>query len=191
MEISTWKASRIDVQQGSFEWLDIRKKHVCASDASIIMGMSPWRTRQELLEEKKGLREVQEINFPMQRGMLLEPQARVLAENLFDNVFIPGVYVSEEYPFMLASYDGISLDEKIILEIKCPGKKAHSDAKKGQIPAYYKPQLQHQIAVCGLDRVHYFSFDGNCGITLREERDGEFIKKMIEMEWDFYQEMIA
>jgi putative phage-type endonuclease len=193
MICSDYKSTRIDVEQGSQEWLRLRRSHVCASDSLIVMELSPWRTRKELLEEKRGEREPQQVNWAMQRGTLLEPKARSFAENLFDTLFIPEVHVSEEYPFMLASYDGISFDGKIILEIKCPGKKAHSEAMHGKIPSYYKPQLQHQMAVRGSDCVHYLSYyeeKGKIeGILIIEKRDEEFIKNMIEMEYEFYDEM--
>jgi putative phage-type endonuclease len=184
------KAKRIDVEQGSSDWLQLRRKHVCASDSLVIMGLSPWLTRQELLEQKRGERAAQLVNFAMQRGTVLEPEARCLAEKMLDTLFIPEVYVSEEYPFMLASYDGISLDEKIILEIKCTNKKNHELARNGKIPDYYRPQLQHQMSVFGSEQVYYFSYNGSEGICVIEYRDETYIKNMIELEKIFYEEMI-
>lgn len=184
------KAKKIDVKQGSDEWLDLRKNYVCASDSIIILGLSPWRTRQELLEEKLGLREPQPVNSAMLRGQLLEPKARAAAENELNELFIPEVYVSEEYPFMCASYDGVSFDKKSILEVKCTNKKNHELSKNGKIPDYYMPQVQHQISILDVDFCNYYSFDGSCGFVVRVPRDEEFIKRMIEMEYEFYQEMI-
>jgi putative phage-type endonuclease len=189
MLVHECKARRINMEQGSSEWLQLRRKHVCASDSPIIMGVSPWLTRQELLEQKRGERAAQIVNFPMQRGAVLEPEARSLAEKMLDTLFIPEVYVSGEHAFMLASYDGISLDEKIILEIKCTSKKNHELARNGKIPDYYKPQLQHQMSVFGSDQVYYFSYNGSEGIFVIEHRDETYIKNMIELEKIFYEEM--
>jgi predicted phage-related endonuclease len=102
---------------------------------------------------------------------------------------MPEVYSSIERPFMLASLDGVCIDNKIILEVKCTNKKNHELAKNGKIPDYYMPQVQHQISVCDVDQCHYFSFDGSCGVIVVVDRDEDYIKRMIEMEHEFYQEM--
>ncbi len=183
------KAKKINVKQGSDIWLALRRQYVCASDAPIVMSISPWRTRGELLDEKRGLIPPQPINSSMERGMMLEDKARKCAEEMLDMLFLPEVYVSNEYPFMCASYDGISFDYKSILEIKCTNKKNHALAKAGQIPDYYIPQVQHQIAVYGADECIYYSFDGEDGIVVRVPRDDIFIARMIIEEEQFYQEM--
>ncbi len=183
------KAKKIYVKQGSPEWHELRRQHVCASDSAPILGISPWRTRGELLDEKRGLIPPQPINSAMERGMMLEDKARKCAEKMLDMLFLPEVYVSNEYPFMCASYDGISFDYKSILEIKCTNKKNHALAKAGQIPDYYMPQVQHQIAVYGAEECLYFSFDGEKGIVVNVPRDDTFIMRMIIEEQQFYQEM--
>lgn len=182
-------AIRHDVEQGSSIWLELRKKHITASDAGIICNMSPWRTRQELLEEKLELREPQQTNSAMLRGQLLEPKARACAEEMLGTLFLPEVYSSIEHPFMLASLDGVCIDNKMILEVKCTNKKNHELAREGKIPDYYYPQVQHQISVCDIDECHYFSFDGSSGVVVVVKRDDEFIKRMIDLEYEFYQEM--
>jgi len=184
------KAIRHNVEQGSESWKQLRKSKVCASDVAILMNISPWRTRQQLLDEKLGFIPPQEVNSAMLRGQLLEPKARALAEDMLGTLFLPEVYTSVKYPFMLASLDGVCIDNKMILEVKCTNKKNHELAKNGKIPDYYYPQVQHQIAVCCVDQCHYFSFDGSSGIVVIVDRDDEFIERMIAMEWEFYQEMI-
>ncbi len=182
-------AIRHDVEQGSPEWHALRLKHVCASDAFEVMGLSKWTSRQEALERKLGIRPQKEQNYLMERGIKLEPIARELAEDMLGNLFIPGVYTSIEHPFMLASLDGVCIDNKMILEVKCTNKKNHELAKNGKIPDYYYPQVQHQISVCNVDQCHYFSFDGRSGVVVVVDRDDKFISNMIEMELEFYQEM--
>lgn len=179
-----------DVEQGSSEWLALRRKHICASDALEVMGLSKWTSRQEALERKLGIIPEKEENFLMRQGKKHEPIARQLAEEMLGMFFIPRVYQSIEYPFMLASLDGVCIDNKHILEIKCTNKKNHALAKEGKIPDYYMPQVQHQMAVCDVDQCHYFSFDGSSGVVVIVERDEEFIKRMIDLEYEFYQEMI-
>jgi putative phage-type endonuclease len=188
----------IHLIQGSQEWLDFRKTRVGASDAVIIAGMSPWRSRAQLLDEKRGLIEPQPMNSSMQRGTRLEPIARALAEDMFDTLFVAEVRVSKEYEWCYASLDGICIDNKILLEIKCTSKKNHALAKDGKIPDYYKPQLQHQMYVCGFDKCHYFSFataeidyEGPAGVVVVEHRDDAYIKNLIELEKKFYEEMTS
>lgn len=180
---------KLDVVQGSPEWHEERKNHVCASDAASIMGLNRWCSRQEILERKLGLIPEVEKTYLMQRGIELEPIARDCAQEMLDTFFIPRTYESLEYPWMMASLDGVCIDNKIVIEIKCTNLKNHELAKNGKIPEYYYPQVQHQMAVCQVDCIHYFSYDGNSGIVVVVERDEEFIKRMIEMEYDFYQEM--
>jgi putative phage-type endonuclease len=182
-------AVKHDVEQGSDEWLELRRKHITASESLIIMGLSPWRTREQLLHEKLGLIPPQEVNSAMLRGQLLEPKARSCAEEMLGTLFIPEVLQGIENPFMLASMDGVCIDNKYILEIKCTSKKNHELAKNGKIPDYYYPQVQHQISVCDVDFCYYFSFDGSSGIVVEVERDDKFINRMIEIEYEFYQEM--
>jgi len=181
----------IQLEQGSQQWLDFRKKGVGASDAIIIAGLSPWRTREQLLLEKRGLIEPQPVNSSMNRGMMLEPKARRCAEEMFETLFLPEVRISPVYPWCYASLDGICIDNKILLEIKCTSKKNHALAKEGKIPEYYKPQLQHQMYVCGFDKCHYFSFDGEEGVIVIEHRDQEYIDNLVELEKKFYEEMTS
>ena len=182
-------AIRHNLEQGSSNWLEFRQKHIMASDAAPMLGISPWRTREQLLNEKLGQIPPQEVNNAMQRGMLLESKGRACAEEELGTLFLPEVLQSIEYPWMCASYDGICIDNKMIIEIKCTNAKNHAMAKNGKIPDYYMPQIQHQIVVCDLDCCHYYSFDGNSGVVVVVERDSEFIKRMIDIEYEFYQEM--
>ena len=41
-----------NVKQGSKEWHEFRARHFAASDAPAMMGVSPHKTRSELLREK-------------------------------------------------------------------------------------------------------------------------------------------
>ena len=42
--------------QGTSEWLENRKNHIGASDAPVVMGVSPWDTPYKLWENKLGRR---------------------------------------------------------------------------------------------------------------------------------------
>jgi predicted phage-related endonuclease len=79
----------------------------------------------------------------------------------------------------------LTADLKNAVEIKC-GKASHKLAEKGEIPIYYRAQLQHQMFVASLDEIDYFSFDGTNGILLTVKRDDDFINEMVDMELEFW-----
>lgn len=177
----------INLKQRSREWLDFRKSHVCASDSPIIMGVSPYKTLDKLFEEKTRCYE-SPTNQWMQRGIDLEPIALSAFEKETGLVLFPCVGLHEN-GWMAASFDGMTLEKDVIVEIKCPGKKDHSLALQGNIPEKYYPQLQHQIYVSGLDKVYYYSFDGNSGKTIEVNRDDSYIQIMLDKLLNFWQSL--
>lgn len=175
------------MDQGSEEWHELRRGKIGASDAPVIMGVSPWCNPQDLWEMKLGLKPPPEIKPHMQRGLLMEAAAREYFYIMTGHEVYPEVYVSPTFEWMMASLDGISKDEKVLLEIKCPGKEDHALAEQGYIPPKYYPQLQHQLAVMQLNSLYYLSYDGQEGVILTVERDQEYIDKLIDKEMEFYQ----
>jgi putative phage-type endonuclease len=171
-----------DLEQGSLEWLKLRKTKITATDAAVIMGASHWKTSLQLYHEKLSEDNNTFRNEAMQRGIDLEPIARDLFEIKTGHKMIPKVVVND---WTMASLDGINAWDEI-LEIKCPGPKDHSIAVSGKIPDHYYPQLQHQMYVCNSEKAFYFSFDGADGVIVEVKRDDEYIEKMIAEEFKFY-----
>lgn len=177
----------LSLEQRTLEWHDFRLNHVCASDAPIIMGVSPWKNVHQLWLEKCMLEEPGSyISSRMQRGIDLEPIALESFKFYTGIEMIPCVVESENKSWMGASLDGISQCKQYIVEIKCPGLEAHAKALSGKIPEYYFPQIQHQLAVTGLPFAYYYSFDGEDGIYLKVDRDEEYIKELIKKEEEFW-----
>lgn len=173
--------------QGSAEWLTHRKNFVGASDAAIILGISPWVTPYQLWEDKLGMAPPKEENFYMRRGSDMEPLARAAFEEEHGIDVFPQIVYHKEHDFLMASLDGLSLDKKTAVEIKCPGPKSHKQALDGIVPPHYMPQLQHQLACIGLPMLYYYSFDGEKGVTIEVQRDDEYIEQMIEEEEKFWE----
>lgn len=173
------------MQQGSLEWLQWRKDKLGASDAAIILGKSPWMTPGQLWEEKLGFREPQRMNPSMKRGHDLEEQARRLYERMVNVLVFPKVIVHPEYDYIIASLDGITLDDTRMVEIKCPGKAIYEMAKQGDIPEYYEIQMQHQMLVTDLKSCDYFCYNGKEGQWIIHKRDDEFIDKELlpKLKW--------
>ena len=166
------------IKQNTQEWLELRKSHIGASDAPIILGQSPWKTAFQLWEEKLGLREPQQINAAMMRGHELEQIARSAYSKHTGVMVEPEVVFHTEKEWMMASLDGLSLDRSIVVEIKCPGEIDHNIAAQGKVPAKYYAQLQHQLAVIGLKRLHYFSYREDSYHIVEVDRDDAFIKRL-------------
>ena len=171
--------------QGTPEWHALRAKSIGASDAAAIMGVSKWTTPYQLWEQKLGLREV-EINSAMKRGTDMEDEARKEFEHLHNVAVFPDVVLSEEYPWAMASLDGISMDRSVIVEIKCVNRFDHQIALEGKVPEHYYPQCQHQMWVTGTFLMYYFSYDPMNPATVIVPRDDVYISDMIEKEKEFY-----
>lgn len=176
----------IALEQNTEEWLEFRKTKIGSSDAPIIMGESPWKTPQQLWEEKMGLKESSYENAAMQRGKQLEAQARKAFEQETGLVVWPNVLIHPEHEFIIASLDGITMDGQAAVEIKCPGEKTHQMALSGEIPKHYQIQMQHQLAVTGLKEMFYYSFDGQSGVILKVQRDDALITTLLEKEQEFF-----
>ena len=176
----------IKLEQGSPEWLAWRKTVITATDASIILGNNPWDTPYTCWQRKLGLIEEKVSNEAMERGKRLEPDARDQFNGIWFKNMQPMVVESSEYDFLGASLDGISDDGKNILEIKCGGSKLHSMASRGEIPAYYKDQMQHQLLVTGADKCFYYSYDGRDGICIEVYPDPEYAKTFLPLARAFW-----
>jgi len=179
----------LDLQQGSQEWLEVRKDKIGASDAPVIMCVSPWKTPFQLWESKVKGGGQNVTTQAMQRGISMEPEIRRAHESATGKRFLPVVAQSIEYPWMIASLDGLSEDMTSAIEIKCAGKNDHDHAKSGLVPDHYLPQLQHQMFVCGLDSITYVSCshnDINDIVSIRVVRDDEYIEEMLRAEECFY-----
>lgn len=182
----------MNIEPYSPEWYLLRKVKIGASDAATIMGMNLWEKPYDLMLEKLGLLPPKEMNERMQRGLNLENKARDLFYRLTKKVMLPKVVISKYHDFMFASLDGIDMWGKEILEIKCPGKHAHNMAKKGKVPSYYYPQLQHQLSVTGLQMAYYFSYDGEEeGAIVEVPRDDIYIGHLVDAEKEFFTTMLS
>jgi putative phage-type endonuclease len=130
------------------KWLQDRRKGIGSSDAPAVLGVSKWKTPYRVWQEKLDLVPDQEDNEPMFWGRTLEPIIRQrYADETGRTVDIPPLMASESHPFMLASLDGLTRDDRIV-EIKT----ARSDHDWGdpgtdQVPDVYQVQVQHQMIV--------------------------------------------
>lgn len=148
---------RIDIEQGSPEWLELRRKHYkSASRTPVVMGISPFSNVDKLFKElKEGIRPYQ--NHAMKRGNELEPQVREWVNESLGDTFIPKVGLRGEY---LASLDGINLEGDTIIEIKV-SEHTHRYLLDhgGEVPPHYEAQIQHQLYVFGAERAYLIAYN--------------------------------
>lgn len=193
----------VDFLQGSADWLLWREGGIGGSDAPAIMGASPYQTRQGLLIQKvtKKAKFGRKTNTgktsAMMRGINKEPEVRQDYIDRTGNVIKPACCISDEYPWMRASLDGLTNDLALIVEIKCPKYEDHFAALAGTVPSHYWPQVQHQLACTGCSRLHYVSWSDNKRLDLptqalaivKVKPDKTYIDYLIAEESAFVQEM--
>lgn len=174
--------------QGTQAWKEMRKSKIGASDAPVIMGNSPWKTPYQLWQQKLGQCGDDYVNSAMLRGQELESHARELLEKALDRVFYPKVCQDPAYEWRIASLDGITSDEKVICEIKCPGIKDHTIACQYSVPEKYMPQLQHIMAVTGHEKIIYASYyePTRDFIYFDVLRDDTYIELLTHKELEFW-----
>ncbi len=179
--------AEVILEQGTDAWHRFRKDKIGASDAPILMGVSKWKTAYQLWEEKMKDEIDTKTNYAMERGKELEAKARKCYESIKQKSFLPYVGSRFDYPFLIASMDGLSLDRKHGVEIKCPGIVDHGTAMNGHVPVHYIPQLQHQMFVCDLPSIDYFSYvSDDDHVTVPVARDDDYIADMLQKELAFY-----
>lgn len=151
----------LSLQQGSAEWHEHRRTHWNASDAPAMLGISPYKTRAELLREyATGI--APEINEATQRrfdaGHRYEALARPLAEEIIGEELYPCVGVAGR---LSASFDGITLLEETIWEHKTLSESLRGcmrDQGNGaDLPEHFRAQLEQQLMVSGAERALFMA----------------------------------
>lgn len=178
------------MEQNTPEWLEFRRNKIGASDCPAILGISPYKTPYQLWEEKV-FRKQQEQNSAMARGHMMEEEARQEFEKLTGIAVMPKVMVHLQRDWQMASFDGVSFDGEIFVEIKCPNAEIHQMAEDGRIPAHYYAQLQHQMCVIDAKQGYYFSYNGRKGALVPVNRDDSYIETIIEKESKFLECMTS
>ena len=180
----------VNLRQNTPKWLEWRSQGIGASDAPAIMGENPWKSPNYLLQEKCNCTSYSP-NAAMARGTALEPEARKRYERKFGIRIAAACLQSTNYEWLRASVDGLATDGSTVVEIKC-GESAYRKASTGEVPDYYFGQLQHILAVTGLDEIDFW-----CYLPTRPEihipvaRDDSYIKRMLEVEHAFWQQVVS
>ena len=147
------------------EWLEMRRKTMGASDAPIILGISPWSSPHEIWLSKMGMDATEETQA-MRLGHYL--QSGVALEALHQ---IGGSVVAEE-PFAVHQNGWASAtpdyiirqdDQNVILEIKCTHEKNWDT-----VPEHYLMQVHWQCWVHGIERAYIAVLHGSSQVKVYE-----------------------
>lgn len=155
----------LSLVQGSAEWQSARLQHFTASEAPAMLGLSKYQTRTALLAMKKsGI--AQDVDSGTQalfdRGHAAEALARPIAEKIIGEELYPctGRAEVEGLP-LLASFDGLTMDETICWEHKLwNAELAEYIQQTGEIPDTHRPQVAQQILVSGANKCLFMVSDG-------------------------------
>jgi putative phage-type endonuclease len=148
--------------QGSPEWLAYRSQMDNASDAPAMMGCSPYKSRDKLLQERAtGITaEVDSgTQFLFDQGHRFEAKARPLAEEIIGEELFPVVGSNGN---LSASFDGLTMDESIAFEHKSLNAEmatvmAPENATGADLPLHYRVQMEQQCMVAGCKRVLFIA----------------------------------
>jgi putative phage-type endonuclease len=174
----------LSLTQGSPEWHQHRRNSLGATSAPILAGCNPWRKPIDLYEEMvEGKPTV--MNDSMRIGMAMEDEARRWAEEELECDLFPVTGEYDLFGYMHASYDGLSLDGSVAVEIKC-SKKTYEDAKKGIIPIYYMFQMHQQMLIADLEFMYYVCYWNGKGDLMTVERDPKICSEIVTNAQNFY-----
>lgn len=152
--------------QNSPEWHQFRAQHFGASEASAMLGISPYKTRDELLREK-AIGIFKEVDAHTQKifdkGHEVERLALPIAEKMIGVELYP---VTASKGDLSASCDGLSMDETVAWENKQYNKAHFDKVKNGELPEIHWPQCQQVMYVTGADMLWFTISDGTDGNTV-------------------------
>lgn len=173
------------------DWLEYRKRGIGGSDASVVCGISRYKSPVELWMEKTDQIPCQEAGEAAYWGTQLEAMVRTefSKRTRVEVKRVLQLLQSAEHPFMLANLDGVCEHPDFgtcVFEAKTA-----SAYKAGEwddtIPDEYMLQIQHYMAVTGYQGAYIAVLIG--GNTFRWRfvaRDEGLIASLIELEADFW-----
>ena len=202
-----WKNCRV-IEYGDYrgdeqerrKWIEMRRGFIGGSDAGAFNPDSKYKSPYLLYADKKGQSKPFEGNSATRRGNLLEPVVRSETEKIIGAKIAecPYALVSESRPYMGCNLDGVIESEFEFegrrfaagagFEAKTSMRGDGFDKASGEIPGDYYYQVQHCMAVTGIE-----AFILAVYVTSRDElqlyavpRNGEFIRTLVEVEGDFW-----
>jgi putative phage-type endonuclease len=180
----------VELQQGTDEWREWRHKGIGASDASTIMGENRFKSAAQLLHEKRGPARDFGQNEAMAIGTQLEPEARKRYIAKTGKNVKPACLQSARYDWLRASLDGFTVNCDAVVEIKCGESVYRRASQSRSIPDYYYGQLQHILAVTGLESLDFWCYwPGYPELLVPVARNNAYIDRLLNRELEFWNQI--
>lgn len=164
----------VDLIQGAPAWHAHRAQHFNSSDAPAMLGVSPHKTRAQLIREiATGI--TPEVDAATQRrfddGHRCEALARPLAEQIIGDELYPCTGVDGRFS---ASFDGLTMLGDLVWEHKQINDRLRAAMVDGctgaDLPEDYRIQMEHQAMVSDAERVLFMASNWDADGNLVEER---------------------
>ncbi len=173
----------IDLTQRTPAWHRWRAQGITASEIAVIAGQSPDKTPWRLWAEKTGLVLPEDLsrNPNVQRGIRLEPAARLAFEQQHNTLLLPLCAEADDNPLLRASFDGINDDGEPV-ELKCPCTSVFEDLQTHgtDSPTYqlHRTQVLYQIRVAGSQRGWLVFYHNDEVLIFIVTRDEEMLQQL-------------
>jgi predicted phage-related endonuclease len=123
----------------------------------------------------------------MARGTELEPEARRRYIAKTGRDVRPACLQSTRYDWLRASLDALAINHDAVVEIKCGASVYRKTSQSRNVPGYYYGQLQHILAVTGLDSLDFWCYwPSSPELLLHVGRDNAYIERLLEKELGFW-----
>lgn len=172
-----------DIEQRSEAWFEAKKGKMSASNAETILangkGLETYIYNLMAEYYSKG-EKVHYTNADIERGILLEPEAKIEFE-FYTGLEVREVGYVELNDYILVSPDGLIGDDGLI-EIKCPNDSVYFKLLlSDNIKPEYIAQMQMQLYVTDRQYCYFVSYNPNFEKSLyikKITRDEEMIEKL-------------
>ena len=172
------------------KWLEIRNKGIGGSDAGVIAGYNPYKSRLSLWLEKTGQKEPDDLsdNEAVYWGVKNEANiADYFEEKTGKKLRKCGTLQSVEHPWLLANVDRLIVGEDAGLEIKTAGVRQASRWVDDELPDEYYCQIMHYMLVTGLPMWYVAVLIGGNRCLIKEvPRNEAFIEELFAKENAFW-----
>ena len=175
------------------EWLELRKRGLGGTDASVCVNMNPYSSLITLYADKKGLSSSKPDNEAMRLGRDLEQYVserfmEATGKKVINDNFM---YQDDEHDFMFADIDRKVVGENAGFEAKTMGSFNGHNIEAGEIPSHYYCQCQHYCSVMNWDYIYIGFLVLQRGFYwLKVDRDDSFIAQMRKAEVDFWKDYV-
>ncbi len=179
------------------DWHSVRRLGIGGSDVAAIAGISPWSSPYAMWLEKTNRYRNEEVSLQMELGHLFEPVVAEVFARRNPELIVgpnPGTLRHPTIPYMLVNLDRLvyDLEGNLAGFLECKsGDPRTLDKWEQGVPDYYMTQVQHGLAVTGLQKCWVAVLLGNSEyMSFEVERDDELIDMLIDIETKFWDQVV-